>query len=239
MPSHTIKPISDNPDDYKRPAVTIDLVLMSIVERTPVILLIRRAIAPDLGAWALPGGFVGIDESLDAAARRILRDKAQLNDAYVEQLYTFGAVNRDPRLRVITVAYFALLPAERFGAALRSSSDLMLAKIDVPWVGETGGPVHVIDDNAPFKLAFDHAEIIALAILRLRGKLDYSRVAFALLPDHFTLRGLLDVHETILGVTLNKPAFRKRMLDKGWIEPTGVRETGASFRPAELYRLKP
>ena len=137
------------------------------------------------------------------------------------------------------MAYFALLPGDQFEAALRANRDLALAEMVVPWERETGGPVGACSiDGAELSLAFDHAEILGDAVKRLRGKLDYSRVAFALLPDLFTLRQLQDVHEAILGVQLNKPAFRRRMLDKGWIEGTGARETGASFRPAELYRVK-
>ena len=228
---------SYDPTAYERPSVAVDLVLMSVVEGAPAALLIRRDEHPCLGQWALPGGFVGIDESLDAAARRLLATKARMDDAYVEQLYTFGAVGRDPRTRIISVAYFALLPPARFAAALKTAPELTLATLVVPWTGETGGAVEACSaDGEPLPLAFDHADMLGLAVLRLRGKLDYSGVAFALLPERFTLRALQDVHEAILGVSLNKPAFRRRMLDRGWLEPTGERETGASFRPAELYR---
>ena len=230
--------VSDDPRQFAHPAVTVDLVLMSIVEGVPAALLMRRTGNEGEDLWALPGGFVQIDEPLDATARRILRDKARMTDAYIEQLFTFGAVERDPRMRVITVAYFGLLPAAQFATALQSGSDLILAEIDVPWSGETGGPVSALGDDGPVELAFDHADILATAILRLRGKLDYSPVGFALLPELFTLRQLQDVHEAILGVKLNKPAFRRRMLDRGWLEPTGTRETGSSYRPAELFRHK-
>jgi len=229
---------NDDPRRFAHPAVTVDLVLMSIVDGVPAALLMRREPAPGEGLWALPGGFVQIDEPLDATARRILRDKARMTDAYIEQLFTFGAIERDPRMRVITVAYFGLLPAAQFTAALQSGSDLILAEIDVPWSGEVGGAVTALGDDGPLDLAFDHAEILATAILRLRGKLDYSPVGFALLPDMFTLRQLQDVHEAILGIKLNKPAFRRRMLDRGWLEATGTRETGSSYRPAELFRHK-
>ena len=226
-----------DPTQYERLSVAVDLILMSVVDGAPAALLIRRSEHPCLGQWALPGGFVDIDESLDAAARRLLASKARMDDAYVEQLYTFGAVTRDPRTRIISVAYFALLPPARFAAALKAAPELTLATLIVPWTGETGGAVEARSaDGDPLPLAFDHADMLGLAVLRLRGKLDYSGVAFALLPERFTLRALQDVHEAILGVTLNKPAFRRRMLDRGWLEPTGERETGASFRPAELYR---
>jgi 8-oxo-dGTP diphosphatase len=229
---------SDDPRRFAHPAVTVDLVLMSIVDGVPAALLMRREAVTGEDLWALPGGFVQIDEPLDATARRILRDKARMTDAYIEQLFTFGAVERDPRMRVITVAYFGLLPAAQFTTALQGGSDLILAEIDVSWSGEVGGAVTVLGDDGPLDLAFDHAEILATAILRLRGKLDYSPVGFALLPDLFTLRQLQDVHEAILGVKLNKPAFRRRMLDRGWLEATGTRETGSSYRPAELFRHK-
>lgn len=222
---------------YERPSVAVDLILMSVVEGAPAALLVRRDEQPHLGAWALPGGFVAIDESLDAAARRLLVSKARMDDAYVEQLYTFGAVGRDPRTRIISVAYFALLPPARFAATLKAAPELVLAELVVPWSGEAGGPVEVCSaDGEALPLAFDHADMLGLAVLRLRGKLDYSGVAFALLPDRFTLRALQDVHEALLGTRLNKPAFRRRMLDSGRLEATGERETGASFRPAELYR---
>lgn len=221
-----------------RPAVTVDLVLMSIIDGAPAILLMRRDRDSAGARWALPGGFVHIDEAVDATAERILREKANMSGAYIEQLYTFGGVDRDPRLRVITVAYFSLLPVERFAPALKGRDDLTLVSVNVPWPGEIGGPVLVAGPDGDMALAFDHADILATAILRLRGKLDYSPVGFALLPELFTLRQLQDVHEAILGVKLNKPAFRRRMLDRGWLEATGLRETGSSYRPAELFRYK-
>jgi len=228
-----------NPSAFERPSVTVDLILMSVVDGTPAVLLMRRDEAPFAGRWALPGGFVGIGESLDDAARRVLVDKARMADAYVEQLYTFGAVERDPRMRIISVAYFALLPADRFAAALTAAEALSLAEVTVPWKGEAGGPVEVrVAGDEPLTLAFDHGEMLGVAMRRLRGKLDYSGVAFALLPERFTLRALQDVYEAILDTRLNKPAFRRRMIDRGWLEPTGEREAGTSFRPAELYRYR-
>lgn len=229
-----------DPAKYERLSVAVDLVLMSVVDGAPAALLIRRTQQPEKDKWALPGSFVRIDEALDDVAHRVLREKARMDDAYVEQLYTFGAVGRDPRMRIISVAYFALLPADRYAAALKTSAgDLTLARVAIDWPGETGGPAAAVGEDGPLPLAFDHADMLGLAMLRLRGKLDYSSVGFALLPERFTLRQLQDVHEAILGVQLNKPAFRRRMLDKGWLEATGARETGASFRPAELYRFTP
>lgn len=223
--------------DYAKPSVTADLVLMSVRDGRLAALLQKRERSPETGKWALPGGFVGIDESLDSAAERVLAEKARMAGAWVEQLYTFGEPRRDPRGRVITVAYFALLPEERFGPALTAAADLKLADVQVDWAGETGGPAKALgEDGRKLPLAFDHADIIGLAVKRLRGKLDYSDVAFALLPELFTLRELQQVHEAILGLSLNKPAFRRRLLDSGRLRATGRREAGTGFRPAELYR---
>lgn len=211
-----------DPADFPPLAVTVDLVLMTVNEGRLGVLLQRRSEAPHRGEWALPGGFVRIDESLDAAARRILVDKAGLGDAWLEQLYSFGDPGRDPRMRIVTIAYFALVPTADLTAALKDNDELTMAPLD-----------------ALPALAFDHAAIVDHAAARLRGKLDYAPIAFALLPPLFTLRALQDVHEAILGTNLNKPAFRRRMLDKGWIEGSGEREEGGAFRPAELFRIKP
>jgi 8-oxo-dGTP diphosphatase len=229
---------SYDPAAYERPSVTVDLALLSVRDGALHALLMRRTQPPAEGRWALPGGFVGMDESLDEAARRVLHEKAHIASAFLEQLYTFGAVERDPRMRIITVAYYALLPAARFAKALEQSDELALAKVVTAWKGETGGRAEALAaDGARLGLAFDHADILGLAVKRLRGKLDYSQVGFELLPPQFTLRALQDVHEAILGVRFNKPAFRRRMLDKGVLEPTGLREQGVTFRPAELYRF--
>ena len=223
---------------FEHPSVTVDLVLMTVSEGALRALVIRRDKHPALGKWALPGSFVAMRESLDAAAKRVLKEKAHIGSAYLEQLYTFGDVQRDPRTRIITVVYFALLPESRFGRD--KSQERCLAKIETAWKGETGGPAEVLDaTGAKLKVAFDHAEILGLAVKRLRGKLDYSGIAFELLPAAFTLRQLQEVHEAILCTRLNKPAFRRRMLDKGILKATGRFESGASFRPAELYRFIP
>lgn len=231
---------SYDPNAFERPSVTIDLVLMTVRAGKLSVLLQQRDDHPFKGHWALPGGFVGIDEGLDDAALRVLRTKAGLPTlGWLEQLFTFGAPSRDPRMRVITVAYFALIPLAVLDAALQSRADLHLVNLDIPWAGENGGPVSAQStDGGDLALAFDHATILGTAVARLRGKLDYSPIGFGLLPEVFTLRDLQDVHEAILGTQVNKPAFRRRMLDKGWIEGTGAREEGAAYRPAELYRLR-
>lgn len=228
-----------DPADYARPAVAVDLVLLGLSGGRPTVLLLRRDRHPQVGRHALPGGFVGIDEGLDEAAARVLREKAGGARAHLEQLYTFGAVERDPRMRIVTVAYLALLTGAALVEAQERAPTLRPGTVAVPWAGETGGPVTVLSRAGEgLPLAFDHAAIVAMAIRRLRGKLDYSQVGFRLLPALFTLRALQDVHEAILGTPLNKPAFRRRMLDRGWLEPTGRFETGTSYRPAELYRVR-
>lgn len=219
---------------YDRLSVTVDCVLMSVVDGALAALLIRRDAPPQRGRWALPGGFVAADESLDAATRRVLADKARMGDAWLEQLYTFGDPGRDPRTRIVSVAYFALLPAERFAAALVEAPDLVLATLAFD-----GNAIVARAVGEVLPLAFDHAAMLALAVRRLRGRLDWTPIAFALLPERFTMRALQGVHEAIGGRALNKPAFRRRLLDTGWIEPTGERAAGTSYRPPELYRVRP
>jgi 8-oxo-dGTP diphosphatase len=213
------------------------VVLLTAVRGALQLLLVKREVAPFRGSWALPGGFVHIDEPLDAAARRVLGDKAGLEELFFEQLYTFGAPRRDPRGRVITVAYYALVDEARFGQGI-AEKGAAVADVLVPWAGETGGPVELRDGNgAELKLAFDHADIVGMAVKRLRGKLDYTPVGFQLLPPVFTLRQLQEVHETVLGRPLNKDSFRRRMLASGLLEATGERQEEVEHRPAELYRF--
>jgi 8-oxo-dGTP diphosphatase len=224
-------------DAYPRPSVTVDVVLLTAAPGGLHLLLVRRDDAPFRGAWALPGGFVRIDEPLDAAAGRVLRDKAGLEDVFFEQLYTFGAPRRDPRGRVITVAYYGLVDEARCAAGVAEKGSAVV-EVVVPWEGETGGPVELRDaDGAELKLAFDHADIVGMAVKRLRGKLDYTPVGFQLLPPAFTLRQLQEVHETVLGRPLNKDSFRRRMLASGLLEATGERQEEVEHRPAELYRF--
>ncbi|MGV8083808.1 MAG: NUDIX domain-containing protein [Coriobacteriia bacterium] len=217
---------------FDRPSVAVDVVLLTVADGVLRVLLVEREEPPQQGRWALPGTFVHMDESLEDAARRALSAKAHVGEGvFLEQLYTFGAPDRDPRTRVISVTYYALVDAERLGSA-------DLRRIRVPWEGETGGPVEVVSrEGQPLPLAFDHAEILGLAVKRIRGKLDYSPIGFQLLPECFTLRRLQDVHETILGRPLNKDSFRRRMLASGQLEATGEREDDVEHRPAELYRF--
>ncbi len=215
---------------FPRPSVAVDMTVLTVAGGHLYALLMRRDEPPQQGLWSLPGGFVGIGESLDDAAQRVLRDKTGLEGVYSEQLYTFGDPGRDPRTRIIAVAYVALVAAEQL-------ADHTLARLRVPWEGETGGPVEALGEaGAALELAFDHGAILGTAVKRLRGKLDYAPIGFQLLPLRFTLRQLQAIHETILGRQLNKPSFRRRMLASGQLEATGTLEQGTHFRPAELYR---
>jgi len=228
---------SYDPSQFERPSVSVDVALLTVRGGALHTLLLRRAEHPSRGKWSLPGGFVRMDESLDRAAVRVLADKTGTGQVFLEQLYTFGDPRRDPRTRVISVAYVALVDDARFAAA-HARSELSVARLSVPWEGETGGPVEVRDDGgAPLALAFDHADILGMAVKRVRGKLDYSPIGFQLLPETFTLLELLRVHETVLGRPLNKDSFRRRMLATGQLEATGAAQTEVDHRPAELYRF--
>jgi 8-oxo-dGTP diphosphatase len=181
-------PASYDPDRFERPSVTVDVVILTVLAGQLRCLLVQRDEPPQQGRWALPGGFVGPRESLDQAAGRVLAARAGLRGAYLEQLYTFGDPARDPRTRVITVAYMALVDAGRVAAAQRARpGELTLASLVVPWTGESGGPVTAQAGPGELLLAFDHAGILGLAVQRMRGKLSYAPVGYELLPRHFTL----------------------------------------------------
>lgn len=225
-------------DRFERPSVAVDVALVSAAEGRLHTLVVRRTGHPAKEKWALPGGFVGIAEPLEAAAARVLAAKTGLEGIFVEQLYTFGDPNRDPRTRVISVAYYALVDFERFAKAAADSRSVGVGRILVPWEGETGGPVELeSQDGEPMPLAFDHDEVLGMAVKRLRGKLDYTPVGFQLLPASFTLLELQRVHETVLGRPLNKDSFRRRMLASGLLEATGERQAEVDHRPAERYRF--
>lgn len=208
---------------YERPSVTVDVVMMSLRQRDLQVLLIKRRSWPYEGMWAIPGGFVNIDESLETAAKRELQEETGVQDVYLEQLYTFGDPGRDPRTRVITVVYFALLDSERL--QVKAASDAS----DVGWFS--------VYDLPP--LAFDHGKILDYALERLRGKLDYTTIAFSLLPEQFTLRELQRVYEIINHRKLDKRNFRKKILATGILEDTGEKKMEGTHRPARLYRFNP
>jgi 8-oxo-dGTP diphosphatase len=207
---------------YPHPAVTADIVIFTIRDRTLKILLVRRAGEPYRGAWALPGGFVGPDEGLDQAAARELEEETGVTGVFLEQLYTFGEPNRDPRERVITVAYYALIPSDRL--RLQAADDAEA----VGWFAM---------DDLP-ALAFDHTDIVEMAHQRLVAKLDYSTIAFAFLPEKFTLSELQEVYEIIRQEAIDKRNFRKWALALKEIQETKEKRRAGIHRPAKLYRLK-
>jgi len=208
---------------YERPSVTVDVVIFSILDEMLKVLLIKRKAWPHEGMWAIPGGFVDIDESLEHAAYRELAEETGVSssDVYLEQLYTFGEPDRDPRTRVITVAYFALVSADKINPQAASDA------ADVGWFSVYDLP----------SLAFDHADILDYALTRLRYKLEYSAVGFQLLPEKFTLRELQDTYEIVLGTPLDKGNFRSKLRKTNVVEMVdGYRDTGG--RPARLYRFR-
>ena len=219
-----------NLDKYTKPSVAVDLAIMTVIHGDLHALLVDRP-EDDVAGWAMPGGFVHIDESPEDSVERVLSEKVGAKPVHFEQLATYGALGRDPRGRVVSIVYLALCPPE----VLR---DADLAKVVIDWEGEVGGQAVAQMNGARLPLAFDHAAILGDVVKRLRGKLDYSPIAFALLPNRFTLRELQEVHEAILGKPLNKPPFRRKLLDRGMIVPTGEFETGSAYRPAELFEVK-
>ncbi len=205
---------------YPHPAVTADVALFTIRQERLQLLLIKRDGAPFAGFWALPGGFVEPQECLEDCALRELMEETGVEGVYLEQLYTFGKPERDPRERVISVAYYGLMPLPALEP--RSGSDAA----QIAWFDA---------DRLP-DLAFDHVEIIAKARERLRAKLDYSTIALQFMPKKFTLSELQTVYQTILGEPLDKRNFRKRISALGLVKPTGDQRRDGNHRPAALYR---
>ncbi|MBX3155558.1 MAG: NUDIX hydrolase [Deltaproteobacteria bacterium] len=207
--------------EYARAALAVDCVVFGLDETDLKVLLIQRRIPPFQHAWALPGGFVRLDETLDEAARRELAEEAGVTDVYLEQLYSFSSLDRDPRERVVTVAYYAL--AKLSDHRIRAATDAM----GVGWFGL---------DDLP-KLAFDHAHIVATAHDRLRGKVRYAPIGFELLPPRFSLTQLQRLYELVLGTDLDKRNFRKKILSLDLLVETDEVETGVRHRAARLYRF--
>lgn len=199
--------------------VTVDIVIFTIQEGVLKVLLVKRRIPPFVAQFAIPGGFVREDEDLDQAALRELQEETGVSDVYLEQLYSFGKPDRDPRGRVITVAYFALISVDR---ELKAGSDAAEAN----WYSMGDLPV----------LAFDHATILNYALERLRNKLEYTTVGFQLLPEKFTLTELQEVYEAILAKRLDKRNFRRKMSILKILKPVPEYRRGGQ-RPARLYRF--
>lgn len=207
---------------YEHSSVTVDLIIFTVNDQKLKAMLIKRAEEPFLNSWSLPGGFLLRNESLDDAAYRVLNDKTGVKNVYMEQLYTFGATQRDPRSRVITVAYIALIPWKSLTQpASPKVADLTWASIE-----------------QPPKLAFDHKEILSYAVKRLRAKVSYSNIVYGLMPKQFRLSELQRMYEIIINDKLDKRNFRKQMLATNLLEETGKKDLTGAHRPAMLYRFK-
>ncbi len=207
---------------FDRPSLTVDIVLFSIENNDLKTLLIKRNIWPYKNHWALPGGFVKPKETLEQTAARELKEETGLSLSFSEQLYTFSKIDRDPRTRVITVAYFALMP--NTNSKLNPTTDASAAA----W--------HSIKKLPD--LAFDHQEIIQYALQRLRSKLYYSNIVKGLLAKDFTMSQLQATYEIVLGKKLDKRNFRKKMHSLNLFVKTGKKQLDGSHRPAELYHFK-
>jgi 8-oxo-dGTP diphosphatase len=207
--------------EYPRGALTVDCVVFGFDEAELKVLLIQRGIAPFKGKWALPGGFVSVDETVDDAALRELVEETGLTNVFLEQLYTFGAVNRDPRERVVSVAYYALVKLSEHPAAGASDAS------DAAWFPIPETPA----------LAFDHADILETALNRLRGKVRYEPLGFELLPQKFTLSQLQLLYEAVLQTPLDKRNFRKKILAMDLLIPLKEQARTGAHRPAQLFRF--
>lgn len=216
---------SYNKNEYEKPSVAVDLLVFTVKDDRLKIVLVRRNEHPFKDMLSLPGVFVGINETLDEAAARGAREEAGLADIYFEQLYTWGDIDRDPRMRIISVSYLSLTPSEKLtlSAGSRTSSAELY---DVEEL--------LASDE---ELAFDHRRIIEYGRERIRNKTEYSRIAFEFLPKEFTLPQLQRVYEILLGKPLYKANFRRRVAPL--IDETERMTSGDAHRPSRIYREKP
>lgn len=209
------------PTDTGRPVLTTNVVVFSLRDEKLKLLLVRRRNAPFQGYWSLPGGVVGEDEDIEANANAKLEEGTGVSGLYLEQLCTFGAPDRDPRERVVSIAYYALVASKRLRLRTDEHSEA------VGWFAL---------DELP-ELAFDHAQMVETAHQRLAAKLEYSTIAFQFMPERFTLSELQNVYQIILNCDLDKRNFRKRMLAMDQIRQTAEVRKNGSHRPARLYRV--
>lgn len=233
------------PSDYDRPSVTVDMLIFTMTPNQRLaLLLIKRGGHPDMGKWAIPGGFVEMEESLEDAAARELKEETGLENIYLEQLYTFGAVHRDKRTRVISVAYLALVPAERLAyTAGDDAADACMFEIERTGHGlelyAIGRQLCLAKDN----LAFDHSEIIEKGLERLASKVTYTDVALELLKnkEKFSIYELQLIHEVVTGMELDvanfRRSFKKKFIDTGRVEKLEEKCYEYSRKPSSYYRL--
>lgn len=253
---------------YDKLSMTTDIIIFSVSdmfqdnyrktsEKAMSILLIKRDNYPFKDKWCLPGGFLKIDEELDECPKRILKDETNLKDIYMEQLYTFGKVNRDPRMRIVSTAYMALIDKNNLKDRLSSNAEWFNIKIlekkgtiqvnldglkknivikaKKNLIDKTNGQYNfeVVENDS---LAFDHAEVLLTGIERLKNKVEYTDIVFNMMPKYFTLGELQKVYEVIIGKTYLVPAFRRIIANK--VEKTNEIEKGGGHRPSYLYKYK-
>ncbi len=208
-------------EEFEKPSVTVDIVIFTIKGKELKVLLVKRKIEPYKDRWAIPGGFVKINESLEEAAKRELEEETGVKDVYLEQLYTFGDPKRDPRGRVITVSYIALVNSENI--KLNAKTDAS----DAQWFPLLKMP----------QVAFDHKSILEYAFKRLRWKFEYTPVAFSLLPKKFTMTQLQNIYQIVFNKKFDKRNFRKKILNLNILKEEEI-DRNVSHRPPKLYSLK-
>ena len=253
---------------FEKLSMTTDILIMSVSnedtgnyrklsEKKFSILLVKRDNYPFKDKWCLPGGFVGIDETLDEAAKRVLKTETNLKDIYIEQLYTFSDIKRDPRMRVISTSYMALVDKNRLMDKLSANAswfNVFMLEDEKSYNVTLDNGIEEIKfvvgkklkdkttDRYDFniikndKLAFDHSLVIVSGIERLKNKIEYTDIVFNLMPKYFTLGELQQVYEVILGKKLLDPAFRRIIANK--VEKTDKVQTGGGHRPSALFRYK-
>lgn len=207
--------------NFKHAVIAVDMVIFTIKDNEIKVLMIKMKKKPFIGLWAVPGGLVKVNESVDSSAKQHLKNKTGVDDVYLEQLYTFGEIDRDPLGRVVSVAYFALIPGK--GLKLHTTDEYN----NVKWFSVNKLP----------KLAYDHKEIVKCAVSRLRSKLEYTNIVYSLLPNEFTFNELQKIYEIILNKKLDKRNFRKKIISLKLIRKTSKKTIGEAHRPAELYKF--
>lgn len=258
-----------NPGEFERLSLTVDILMLSISNEETAnyrktdkkkmsVLLVKKTNYPFKGKWCLPGGFIGIDEELEDAPKRILREETNLENIYLEQLYTFGGVKRDPRMRIVSTAYMALVDK----AAIKNHLSDSASWFDIVLLEEKDDIVDIVLDNGSERislsikkvlrelttdrysfhivkndfLAFDHPLVLLAGLERLKNKAEYTDIVFNMMPELFTLGELQQVYEVILGKKLLDPAFRRIIAHK--VEKTNKMKTGEGHRPSAFYKYK-
>jgi 8-oxo-dGTP diphosphatase len=201
--------------------VAVDVAVFTVRDGKLEVLMLRMTRPPFEGKWCLPGGRIRADETVEAAAERELVEKTGLSGLWLEQLYTFSDPTRDPQARCVSVAHLALVPPD---VGLRTNDKYSA----IGW----------FPAERPPPLAFDHRAMLAYAVKRLRAKLEYTNIAYALLPDRFTLGELQRAYEAILGKTLDTRNFQRKVRAIELVEETGELQTGQAHRPGRLYRFR-